>query len=72
MDADSVDFALPPCVRASTVFKARGRWYASLACPDCEAGLRVRLSLGPMVARCNDCALDVEADVSPLVGSGRA
>jgi hypothetical protein len=61
-----------PRVAASAVFKRRGRWYARLACPRCAASLRVRLSLGPMVARCEDCACDVEADVAPVVPCGRA
>lgn len=62
----------PPRVGACAVFKRRGRWYARLACPGCAAPLRVRLSLGPMVARCEDCACDVEADVTPVVPDGRA
>jgi hypothetical protein len=69
---DAIDFVEPPCVCASTVFKRRGRWYARLACPNCAATLRVRLSLGPMVARCEACAADVEADVTLVVTSGRA
>jgi hypothetical protein len=32
----------------------------------------VKLSLGPMVARCNDCEADVEADVSDVLAAGRA
>jgi hypothetical protein len=66
------DFIEPPCVQASTVFKRRGRWYARVACPACGGQLRVRLSLGPMVARCNACAADVEADVTPVLPSGHA
>jgi hypothetical protein len=62
----------PPCVEASGVFKRKGRWYARLGCPRCEAQLRVKLSLGPMVARCEECALDVEADVTRVVSGGRA
>lgn len=62
----------PPCVPASAVFKRRGRWYARLTCPGCAAPLRVRLSLGPMVARCDDCAVDVEADVTLVLAAGRA
>jgi hypothetical protein len=69
---DATDFVEPPCVSASTLFKRRGRWYARLACPTCSATLRVRLSLGPMVARCDACAADVEADVTLIVSCGRA
>jgi hypothetical protein len=57
---------------ASAVFKRRGRWYASVPCPICETSLRVRLSLGPMVARCEACREDVEADVALVVTSGSA
>jgi hypothetical protein len=57
---------------ASAVFKQRGRWYASVPCPICEASLRVRLSLGPMVARCEACRENVEADVAFVVSSGSA
>lgn len=57
---------------ASAVFKRRGRWYASVPCPICEAPLRVRLSLGPMVGRCEKCREDVEADVTLVLSSGRA
>jgi hypothetical protein len=57
---------------ASTVFKRRGRWYASVPCPICTASLRVRLSLGPMVARCEACRENVEADVALVVSSGSA
>jgi hypothetical protein len=66
------DLEMPPCVGASSVFKRRGRWYARVACPLCANALRVRLSLGPMVARCADCRKNVEADVSPVVRSGWA
>jgi hypothetical protein len=69
---DACDFVEPPCIAASTVFKRRGRWYARVACPSCRAELRVRLSLGPMVARCSACSVDVEADVTLVVSSGRA
>jgi hypothetical protein len=62
----------PTCVRAAGVFKKKGRWYASLGCPRCAAQLRVKLSLGPMVARCAECAIDVEADVRRVVKAGRA
>jgi hypothetical protein len=64
--------APPPCVTASGVFKRRGRWYARVPCPSCAAALRVRLSLGPMVARCEACSSDVEADVSLVLTRGRA
>jgi len=57
---------------ASGVFKRRGRWYATVPCPLCETPLRVRLSLGPMVARCETCREDVEADVRHIVTSGHA
>jgi hypothetical protein len=69
---NACDFVEPPCVPASTVFKRRGRWYARVGCPTCGGQLRVRLSLGPMVARCNTCAEDVEADVTLVLSSGRA
>ncbi|HXN30723.1 MAG TPA: hypothetical protein VN894_02635 [Polyangiaceae bacterium] len=62
----------PPCAAASCVFKLRGRWYARVPCPECAAPLRVRLSLGPMVARCDPCAADVEADVTQVVSGGQA
>jgi hypothetical protein len=62
----------PPSVRASGVFKKKGRWYARVGCPRCAAQLRVKLSLGPMVARCEECAIDVEADVKRVVREGRA
>lgn len=62
----------PPCATASAVFKRRGRWYAHVACPSCAAQLRVRLSLGPMVAHCDECAADVEADVTLVVNAGNA
>jgi hypothetical protein len=69
---DASPFAIPPSAPATHVFKARGRWYARVACPDCATSLRVRLSLGPMVARCGSCDSDVEADVTFVVASGRA
>jgi hypothetical protein len=69
---NACDFVEPPCVSASTVFKRRGRWYARVQCPTCRRQLQVRLSLGPMVARCSACAADVEADVKLVVSSGRA
>jgi hypothetical protein len=69
---DACDFVEPPLVTASTVFKRRGRWYAQLCCPGCAAALRVRLSLGPMVARCDACATNVEADIGLVVCSGHA
>ena len=72
MDPDAGEFVLPPCVTASMVFKQRGRWYARVKCPDCAAPLRVRLSLGPMVAHCAPCAIDVEADVTDAVRAGNA
>jgi hypothetical protein len=59
-------------VRAFGVFKRKGRWYARLGCPKCAAQLRVKLSLGPMVARCEECAIDVEADVRRVLREGRA
>ncbi|HZU84037.1 MAG TPA: hypothetical protein VE987_14010 [Polyangiaceae bacterium] len=62
----------PPCEPASSVFKRRGRWYARVPCPRCAEPLRVKLSLGPMVARCEDCDADVEADVTFVVSAGRA
>jgi hypothetical protein len=62
----------PPCAAASGVFKKRGRWYARVACPRCATQLRVRLSLGPMVAHCDDCSADVEADVTLVVTAGSA
>jgi hypothetical protein len=62
----------PPCAAASAVFKRRGRWYARVACPSCAAPLRVKLSLGPMVAHCDTCAADVEADVTLVVSAGSA
>ena len=62
----------PPCAAASAVFKKRGRWYARVACPSCSAQLRVKLSLGPMVAHCDGCSSDVEADVTLVVTAGRA
>jgi hypothetical protein len=62
----------PPCSAASSVFKRRGRWYARVPCPQCAEPLRVKLSLGPMVARCGDCETDVEADVTLVVRAGRA
>ena len=69
---DRLSYVEPPCVAASGVFKQRGRWYARVACPSCGAVLRVRLSLGPMVAHCDLCAEDVEADVEPVLVAGRA
>jgi hypothetical protein len=69
---DTCDFVEPPCVSASTVFKRKGRWYARVACPGCAASLRVKLSLGPMVARCEACAADVEADITLAISCGRA
>jgi hypothetical protein len=62
----------PESVAASGVFKKKGRWYARLGCPRCTAQLKVKLSLGPMVARCEECAIDVEADVRRVVSEGRA
>jgi hypothetical protein len=62
----------PASVAACGVFKKKGRWYARLGCPKCTAILRVKLSLGPMVARCEECAIDVEADVTRVVTEGRA
>ena len=62
----------PASVAACGVFKRKGRWYARLECPKCTAALRVKLSLGPMVARCEECAIDVEADVRCVVTEGRA
>ena len=53
---DSTQYVEPLSSTASAVFKRRGRWYARLPCPSCESPLRVRLSLGPMVARCEACA----------------
>jgi hypothetical protein len=69
---DACDFVEPPRVSASSVFKQRGRWYANVACPCCTAALRVRLSLGPMVAHCAACEANVEADVELVVGCGHA
>jgi hypothetical protein len=69
---DACDFVEPPLVLASTVFKRRGRWYVRVSCPGCAAALRVRLSLGPMVAHCDACATNVEADVALVVCNGRA
>jgi hypothetical protein len=69
---DEAPYVEPPCVAASSVFKQRGRWYAGLCCPACAGALRVRLSLGPMVARCGRCAADVEADVTLVLCAGRA
>jgi hypothetical protein len=68
----SMRYEEPPFVAATAVFKRRGRWYASVACPACRAGLRVRLSVGPMVAHCEACCSDVEADVALVVPSGTA
>jgi hypothetical protein len=69
---DATQYVEPPCAAASSLFKRRGRWYAGVPCPGCCAPLRVKLSLGPMVARCNDCSADVEADVGELLTAGRA
>jgi hypothetical protein len=69
---DATPYVEPLSSAASAVFKRRGRWYASVPCPICEAPLRVRLSLGPMVARCEACREDVEADVTGVVSAGRA
>lgn len=69
---DATAYVEPLSSTASGVFKRRGRWYASVPCPICEQQLRVRLSLGPMVARCEACCEDVEADVTYVVASGRA
>ena len=69
---DASTYIEPLSSAASTVFKRRGRWYATVPCPICESPLRVRLSLGPMVARCEACREDVEADVTFVVASGRA
>ena len=68
----NVNSELPPCVGASSIFKRRGRWYAGVNCPQCSGKLRVKLSLGPMVAHCADCTTDVETDVTLVVRSGRA
>lgn len=69
---DATTYVEPLSCEASAVFKRRGRWYASVPCPICESPLRVRLSLGPMVARCEACREDVEADVTGILTSGRA
>ena len=69
---DATQYVEPLSSPASAVFKKRGRWYASVPCPICESPLRVRLSLGPMVAHCEACREDVEADVTGVVASGRA
>ena len=69
---DEAQYVEPLSSTASAVFKRRGRWYASVPCPICEASLRVRLSLGPMVARCEACRENVEADVAFVVASGSA
>ncbi len=66
------DYVPPPCAAASSIFKRRGRWYAVVSCPECTAQLRVKLSLGPMVARCDACATEVEADVTQVVAAGSA
>lgn len=66
------DYVPPPCAPASSVFKRRGRWYVLVPCPGCAAALRVKLSLGPMVARCSACAADVEADVTQVIAAGSA
>jgi hypothetical protein len=69
---DASHYEPPPCVGASSVFKRNGRWYAHVHCPLCACNLRVKLSLGPMVAHCTECVADVEADVTLVVHSGRA
>jgi hypothetical protein len=69
---EATAYVEPISSTASTVFKRRGRWYATVACPICASPLRVRLSLGPMVARCEPCREDVEADVTFVLASGRA
>ena len=71
-ETDPATFVEPPCVAALAVYKRRGRWYARLACPGCDAPLRVRLSLGPMVAHCDACDADVEADVTCVLAGGSA
>jgi len=70
--SDAEEYAVPPSALASSVYKRRGRWYASVPCPKCARALRVRLSLGPMVARCEPCAADVEADVRLVVNIGHS
>ena len=69
---EATQYVEPLSSTASAVFKKRGRWYASVPCPICESALRVRLSLGPMVARCEACCENVEADVAYVVSSGSA
>ncbi len=66
------EYVPPPCAAASSVVKRHGRWYALVPCPECAAQLRVKLSLGPMVARCDACETDVEADVTCVVATGSA
>ena len=75
VDASSMEatpYVEPLSSTASAVFKRRGRWYASVPCPICASSLRVRLSLGPMVARCEACRENVEADVACVVSFGNA
>jgi hypothetical protein len=69
---NAADYVPPPCAAASALLKRRGRWYALVSCPECTAQLRVKLSLGPMVARCDACAAEVEADVAQVVAAGSA
>ena len=69
---DAIAYVEPLSSSASAVYKRRGRWYASVPCPICASQLRVRLSLGPMVARCEACRENVEADVAYVVSSGSA
>ena len=69
---ESGSYEPPPCAIASSVFKRRGRWYARVTCPSCASSLHVKLSLGPMVAHCQDCVADVEADVRSVLTRGRA
>jgi hypothetical protein len=69
---DPLVYVPPPCAAASSVFKLKGRWYARVHCPRCGLATRVRLSLGPMVARCGPCDRDVEADVTTVLPSGSA
>ncbi len=69
---DQLLYVPPPTAPASAVFKQKGRWYARVRCPSCGAAARVRLSLGPMVAHCEPCGRDVEADVTWVLASGRA
>jgi hypothetical protein len=69
---DISSYEPPPCVGASSIFKRNGRWYARVPCPLCACTLRVKLSLGPMVAHCADCVADVEADITLVVRTGSA